>query len=405
MMGTSVRASSGDRDDRRTAVTEMRVMVGEDRTITRVDLLRGAGRLVVGTIGIGGLGGLLAACGDSTGSSSASGSGGASKAKSYKVAVIEQEFGPFFADNFETPAKDYLKAKAPASSVTFGNEANTVTTGINLLKQYAANGYDLIILSTGDEMSAWERSVQDVVKQGTLFINHSTQGVAGATQNVLFSHKQAGVDIGNAAAEWAKANGISAPTVGLVGNLSDAQGSKRTTWAWNTIKEVLPDSKLAGKVQGIDTEGGSKAAANLISAHPDVNVLITFNTVAGTGAMTAATHAGKKDPKKFFLGTTDSEDATLKLIADGGTIYQANWGAFFPASMDLMLKDGLAKLAGGEIQPTRLILGLTITKPEQASSFKGMSFKPLDPANEEVFTKYFKYLDTPVGTAEVPEGQ
>src|ERR1700742_3692545 len=121
-MGTSVRASSGDRDDRRTAVTELRVTVGEDRVLRRVDLLRGAGRLAVGAIGVGGLGGLLAACGDGdTGSSSAAGGTGASKAKSYKVAVIEQEFGPFFADNFETPAKDYLKAKQPTSSVTFGN--------------------------------------------------------------------------------------------------------------------------------------------------------------------------------------------------------------------------------------------------------------------------------------------
>jgi ABC-type sugar transport system substrate-binding protein len=405
-MESRVRASSVDRDDRRTVVTELRVTMGEDRALTRVDLFRGAGRLAVGTIGIGGLGGLLAACGDSkSGSSSGASSGGASKAKSYKVAVIEQQFGPFFADNFDGPAKDYVAKKSPTTSLTFGNENNTVTTGINLLKQYAANGYDLLILSTGDEMSAWERSVQDVVKQGPLFINHSTQGVAGATQNVLFSHKQAGVDVGNAAADWAKKNGIDAPLVGLVGNLSDAQGSKRTTWAWNAIKQALPGAKLAGKVQGIDTEGGGKAAGNLISAHPDINVLITFNTVAGTGALTAATHAGKKDPSKFFLGTTDSEDATLKLIAKGGSIYQANWGAFFPASMDLMLKDGLAKLAGQEIKPTRLILGVTITTPEQASGFKDMTFKPLDPSNADVFTKYFKYLDTPVGTAEVPEGQ
>jgi ABC-type sugar transport system substrate-binding protein len=400
-MGSRVRKYGAEPHDVSIGVNEIRVTIDEDGGLTRVDLLKGAGRLAVGTLGIGGLGGLLAACGDSD-----SGSGGAaSKTKSYKVAVIEQQFGPFFADNFDAPAKDYVAKESPTTELTFGNENNTVTTGINLLKQYGANGYDLIILSTGDEMSAWERAVKEVVAKGPLFINHSTQGVAGATQNVLFSHKQAGVDIGNAAVEWAKKNAVDAPVVGLLGNLADAQGSKRTTWAWNTIKEAFPGSKLAGKVQGIDTEGGGKAAGNLLSAHPDMNMLITFNTLAGTGALTAATHAGKKDPNTFFLGTADSEEATLKLIAEGGSIYQANWGAFFPASMVMMLKDGLAKLDGKEIKPTRLILGLTITTSEQATSFKDMTFNPLDPANAEVFTKYFKYLDEAIGTAEVPEGQ
>jgi ABC-type sugar transport system substrate-binding protein len=403
-MASRKETSGSDNNGTGTNVSELLVSVDEQHTIRRVDFFRGAGKMAVGTLGLGGLSGLLAACGDSDSSSNAS-TGGGSKSKTYKVAVIEQQFGPFFADNFDKPAKDYVAQKAPTVKLTFGNENNTVPTGIGLLKQYAANKYDLIILSTGDEMSAWERSVQDAVKSGSLFINHSTQGIAGATQNVLFSHKQAGVDVGNAAVDWAKKNNVTTPVVGLLGNLSDAQGSKRTTWAWNTIKAAFPSAQLAGKVQGIDTEGGGKAAGNLLSAHPDMNIMITFNTLAGTGALTAATHAGKKDPTKFFLGTTDSEDATLKLIAKGGTIYQANWGAFFPASMDLMLKDGLAKLGGQEIKPTRLILGLTITTPEQAKSFNTMTFNPLDPKNADVFTKYFKYLDTPVGTAEVPPGQ
>src|SRR5205807_2335915 len=129
-------------------------------------------------------------------------------------------------------------------------------------------------------------------------------------------------------------------------NLSDAQGSKRTTWAWKTVKAKLPNAKLAGQVQGIDTPTGAKGAANLLSAHPDINMLLTFNTLGGLAALTSATHAGKTDRNAFFLGTADSEDASLKLIASQKSIYQANWGAFFPASMVLMARDGIAKMAG-----------------------------------------------------------
>ena len=278
-------------------------------------------------------------------------------------------------------------------------------TGINLLNQYAASGYKILMLSTGDEMSAWQHAVQQVTKSGSIFINHSTQAVSGATQNVLFSHKQAGVDVGNATVAWCKKHNISAPVVGLIGNLSDAQGRKRTDWAWKTIKAKLPNAKLAGQVQGIDTPSAGKAAANLLSAHPDINVLITFNTLAGTGALTSAQHAGKTDRNTFFLGTTDFEDATLKLIAAGNSIYQANWGAFFPASMVLMAKDGIAKANGKAIKPTRLLFGLTIVTPEQAKSFNKIAFDPLNPKYAYVFTKYFKYLSTPTATGKVPPGQ
>src|SRR4051795_13745280 len=364
-----------------------------DSTTTRGQFLGGAAKLgAAGALGAGALPALLGA------------SSAAAAVKSKKIAVIEQQFGTFFTVNFNKPAQAYVK-KAPGWSVTFGNENNTVTTGINLLNSYVSQGYGVLILSTGDNMSAWENSVKKAVDSGAIFINHSTQAVSGATQNVLFSHKQAGVDVGNASVAWAKKNHIAQPVVALIGNLSDAQGRKRTDWAWKTIKAKLPNAKLAGQVQGIDTPSAGKAAANLLSAHPDINVLITFNTLAGTGALTSAQHAGKTDRNTFFLGTTDFEDATLKLIAAGNSIYQANWGAFFPASMVLMAKDGIAKANGKAIKPTRLLFGLTIVTPEQAKSFNKIAFDPLNPKYAYVFSKYFKYLSTPTATGKVPPGQ
>jgi ABC-type sugar transport system substrate-binding protein len=367
-------------------------------TIARRELFARAARLAGGGLALGALPGLFDMLAPGTGFA-------ASTAKSQKIAVIEQAFGTFFTQNFEKPLSAYLKKSQPGWSDTFGNENNTVTTGINLLNQYAAADYGLLILSTGDQMSAWQHAVEGVTKGGSLFINHSTQAVSGATQNVLFSHKQAGIDLGSAAVAWAKKNGVTKPVVGMLGNLSDSQGSKRTTWAWKTVKAKMPSATLAGQVQGIDTPTGAKGAANLLSAHPDINMLLTFNTLGGLAALTSATHAGKNDRTKFFLGTADSEDATLKLIAGQKSIYQANWGAFFPASMVLMARDGIAKMSGKAIKPTRLIFGLTITTPEEANSFDKITFDPLNPKYAYVFTKYFKYLSTATATGQVPPGQ
>jgi ABC-type sugar transport system substrate-binding protein len=362
--------------------------------LTRGSLLTKAG---LGLLGASAIPGLLEAGLPSIASA-------ASLARLQKVAVIEQQFGTFFNDNFNKPAKQYVGIHPPWS-VTFGNENNTVTTGINLLNQYNAANYGVLILSTGDNMSAWEKSVGQVVKSGAIFINHCTQAVTGATQNVLFSHKQSGIDVGNASVKWARRNHVTAPVVGLIGNLSDAQGKKRTDWAWNTIKAKMPNAKLAGQVQGIGTTDGGQAAANLLSAHPDINMLVTFNTLAGLAARTSAMHAGKTDRNTFLLATADSEDASLKLIADNNDIYQINWGAFFPASMIMMLRDAAVAFKGAPIKPTRLIFGETIDTPATAKSFKTITFNPLEPSYNYVFTKFFKYEDTPVKTAQVPPGQ
>jgi ABC-type sugar transport system substrate-binding protein len=398
----------------------------------RADLFKGAGKLAAGSVGFGGLSALLAACGSSSsGSSSAAGTSAATSSaaattsaatssaaasnKVKKIGVVEQAFAPFFTENFQQPLQKYLGTGTGTDATTttappgwgyvFGNENNTVPTGISLLKQYAAQNYGGLILSTGDEMTAWEHAVEQATAGGSFFINHSTQAVSGATQNTLFSHKGAGVGIGQAAIAWAKKNNITAPVVALIGNLTDAQGSKRTTWAWKTIKAAFPNAKLAGQVQGIDLPTGTSAAANLLSAHPDINILIVFNTIAGVGAANSATHAGKTDRNKFYVGITDFEDQTLKLIAAGNSIVQSNWGTYFPASMVLMARDIINKFNGHAIQPTRLLLGEAIVTAAQANSFDKVAFDPLNPANASVYTKYFKYLDTPMKTGQVPPGQ
>jgi ABC-type sugar transport system substrate-binding protein len=161
-------------------------------------------------------------------------------------------------------------------------------------------------------------------------------------------------------------------------------GEQRTTWAWKTIKSAFPNAKLAGQVQGIDLPTGTSGAANLLSAHPDINMLIVFNTIAGVGALNSATHTGMNDRNKFFLKMTNFENQTLKLIAGDNSINHYN---------------------GQPIKPTRLLLGEAITTAAQATNFDKVAFDPLNPANADVYTKYFTYLDTPVSTAQVPPGQ
>lgn len=379
-----------------------------DKRFSRSQFFSGAGKLAVGGMGLGSMGGLLAACGSSSKGSSkaAKAASSAAKGKVKRVAVVEESFSSFFAVNFEKPLNEYLKAKQSGWSSAFANEKGNAGTAVKELEEFAAAEAAITILSDGRPGTTFEHTVESITKEGSLFFDHSTGAVTGATQNVLFSHKEAGVEIGKAAIAWAEKNKVTAPVVGLIGDLEESQARKRTEWAWKTIKAHFSNAVLAGEVEGTESEEGAKAAANLLSAHPTMNMLICFNTIAGTTAKTSAEHAGKTDPSSFFLGVTDFEETTLKMIATGKSIMQANYVSFFPYSMILMAEDGINFIEKKKpIQPTRLILGVPVTEPSEAKSIETIVFKPLDPKNAYVYTKYFKYLDVTLKTGETPPGQ
>jgi ABC-type sugar transport system substrate-binding protein len=346
---------------------------------------------------LGGLGTVLA--GNASSAFAASG-------KPHKIAGLDQALDAAHEESFNNPINAYLKAKAPGWTATYGNENNTVTTGLTLAQEYAADGYPVFLLLTADAMSDWQTEVGKMRKQGILVFNHGTQAVLGATCNVLFSHKQAGLDVGAAAVAWAKRQGLTAPTVAIIGFLTDAQAIKRTTYAWKTIQAAFPQATLVGSVDAIDAPTGATAAANLLSAHPTIDILICFNAPAGTGALTSASQAGKTDPSKFFLGVTDFEPQTLALLEQGGSVMQANYGSYFPQSAMLMAQDAIAHIEhGAKILPTRLIEGVTLTTPAEAKKFNDGYSNPLAPRNAGLFKTGFKNLDINLKTAQTPPGQ
>ena len=388
----------GDRKrDQESATDPLDEALGlSEQGLRRSDFLSGAGKLGLGALALGGLGGLPQA---------AWGSARAAGSRAKTLAVIENAFGSFATDNQEKPIRAYLSKSAPGWHATFGNENNVLPTGVQLFNQYAAANDAALILISAQAMTGYEQVARSFTKAGGVVICHGTASLGPATQNVCFSHKQAGVGIGKAAIAWAHKNNITAPVVALIGLLSAALPKERTTWAWKTIKAAFPNAQLVGEVEGIDQPTGATAAANLLSAHPNINIMIAFDGPAGLGALASAHQAGKNDPKSFYLACTDQEAQTLQLIAAGNSILQANYGVFFPADFVLCARDCIAAAAGKKIHPTRLLYGLVIDTPAEAKSFNTIAFDPLNPKYAYVYTKYFKYLDTPLATNQAAPGQ
>jgi ABC-type sugar transport system substrate-binding protein len=368
----------------------------------RSEFLGNAGKLAAGAFGVGGLGSLLAA------------SSAAARVPAVAASALPHgrvpRFGvltgntpdPFITQIWIDPLDQLLKQSYPGWSAEFFQNPST-SAALATAAEYLASNYAVLIVGAAGVMTPYESTVQKAIAAGTLVFNHAVDALGGVTQNVIFSHKAAGIGVGGVAVEWAHKNNVTAPVVGLLADSSDPLGSQRTSYAWSTIKKALPNATLAATTLALDTPTGTTAAANMFSAHPTINLMVSFNTIAGVGALTAAKQAGKTDPTKFFLGCTDVEQQTLDEIASGTSIMQANWGSFFAADMVLMARDAIAHLLHGTaIPPTRLILGEAIHTPEQANSFNKIAYDPLNPKYAYVMTKYFTNVNTALKTDQIP---
>lgn len=298
--------------------------------------------------------------------------------------LIEIVASAFFDEIFNTPMAQYLKPLGWTLNVQ--TEAGQPTKGYAEAQEFALNNYGAVAISTSDPTAGWELVARQLTRKGICFIAHNPQALGPATQNVAFDHKFAGIGIGKHAVSWARKNHIGTPVVGLIANLADPEGKKRTDFAWSTIQHAFPGAKLAGQVNAITTQQeGAAAAANLLSAHPGINMIITFNTLAGLGSYRSILQAGHTDPTKFYLGTVDYETAVGALIKQG-TIYQSAWGAYFAASGILMARDALRYYAGKSIYPTRRIGGRAITTGPQVDAYDDALAHPLAKRNQWVFS-------------------
>ena len=103
-------------------------------------------------------------------------------------------------------------------------------------------------------------------------------------------------------------------------------------------------------------EGGLKAAEDLLTAHPDVNIILAENDSMNLGAIRALEAAGKKDVLVF--AAADGQKEALKLILDGK--YGAT-GRNDPAEIGRLSVEIGAKAAQGKLPPN--YPKLTTTEP------------------------------------------
>lgn len=350
------------------ASEELQDALGLDRR----DLLKLAGMLGLGVAGVG------------AGARTALGAPAASVALNKSFGWSIAAAVPFFEQQMTRYMRQVLKG--PGWRLVTQSEDGSAVKAQQIMSSFITNNYWAMARADAAPPKPFEPLAAKAKQNGQLWLNHAVQAVGGAGQNIVFDHAAAGDGIGKAAVAWAKRNGIDAPVVGMLANIPDPEGKKRTDYAIKAIKKAFPNAKLAGQVYSVDQpQTGATATANLLQAHPDINMILTFNTVSGKGSVQAATEAGKTDPKAFFIGMADAEEETLKLVASGKSTCQANWGAFFQFSAVLMCRDALNFAKGQKIQPTRRVGGKALVDAKTVTQYEKVTNNPLAAGSASVY--------------------
>lgn len=340
--------------------------------LDRRDLLKLAGMLGLGVVGAG------------VGA-------GVARGAPARSAALEKTFGWAIAVQapfFEQQLTQYMRRilKTAGWKLVTQSEEGSAAKAQQIMSSFITNNYWAMARADAAPPKPFEPLAAQARKNGQLWLNHAVQAVGGAGQNIVFDHAAAGDGIGKAAVVWAKKNGITKPVVGMLANIPDPEGKKRTDYAFRAVKKAFPNAVLAGQVYSVDQpQTGATATANLLQAHPDINMILTFNTVSGKGATQAANEAGKTDPKTFFVGMADAEDETLKLVASGKSVCQANWGAFFQFSAVLMCRDGLNFSRGKKVMPTRRVGGKALVNAKTVNQYVKVTSNPTAPGSAWVY--------------------
>jgi ABC-type sugar transport system substrate-binding protein len=256
------------------------------------------------------------------------------------------------------------------------------------------NAIVMLVLSA----EGWDAAMAKAKKAGIGTFNHSASAIGGVTQNVGLDQRSGGYGPGAYAAQWINKNKGGKASVGVLAILNDPQLKLRSEGFKEALGKFAPGAKVVGEVHAQTRDAGASAAANLLQAHPDISVIYTSGDDPGLGALTAATEAGKTNPKQFFLASSDGTDAVLEQIGKGG-IYQATWTFLFPFSATQFERNIETFLRGKHVRPTRLMIGQMVTT-SNLQAVKKLQADPRAPSVQWVYTRRMKYSNYRLKTNE-----
>ncbi len=244
---------------------------------------------------------------------------GGADAAACKVGIAMYTLGaPYFAAQVAA-AED--QAKKAGCEVTSADGQNDMAKEIADVEDMVAKGVNLLILNPRDPeglVPAADAATKAGVK--VVIMDSSISTKANVITQVRSSNDQNGFLVG----QWLqkKMQGKPMKIILLSGDKGNEVGRDRRLGVFKGLVEaqLTNEGKVSFEVVGHgwggwSDEGGLKAMEDLLTAHPDANVVLGENDSMVLGAIKALAAAGKKDV--LALAAADGQKEALALIKTG----------------------------------------------------------------------------------------
>ncbi|HUB11979.1 MAG TPA: substrate-binding domain-containing protein [Acetobacteraceae bacterium] len=265
--------------------------------------------------------------------------------KRFLIGIVELQLtNPFFVrlerSAVETARQNGLDVMTAEAS-TAGDSATQITAIENMIN----HGVKGITLDPANA-TALVPVVKKARKTGIIVVTTNTSLAPMTAANATYEtdNLQAGILIGR----WAKA--IMGPKPAHIAmldyDLSDKTSKARHDGFLRGFGIVEGDPQIVGSALTMgNAETGQTAMENLLSAHPDINMIYTINEPAAEGAFFAIKNA-KRD---VLVTSIDGSCSGVRAVADGtigATVMQ------FPIRMGKMAVEAIIKAVDDGVKPS-----------------------------------------------------
>ena len=168
------------------------------------------------------------------------------------------------------------------------------------------------------EASAIEPLAKQARDAGILFFGYTLE-MENEDGAILFNNYDTGHLLGVTAGDWVNKNLGGNAIVGQIAFPSVQIGREREQGYLDGFKSKVPNPNIVAREVGADHTAGLKVASDMLTAHPDMNVLLSIDDDAALGAYEAFLAAGRpKDDPNTWIGGCDGTQQALETVQLGG---------------------------------------------------------------------------------------
>lgn len=260
-------------------------------------------------------------------------------------------------------------AKAAGVKCLTGNTGNDQAKEAELINTYVGqkvSGLAIAPLNQDSSVAALKKADESGMKISVTNISLTNAPfiVGGYTSD----NKNIGQVTGKAAAAFIKEKLGGKGKIAILQYKSQLpqQSTDRVNGFLEEVKKVNPDVQIVADQDAWLQDKAVAVAGDIITAHPDVNIIYAANEGGTIGATMAVKNAGKAS--KVFTFGTDASDQLISMLKDKDNILQAITGQD-PYNMGYKAMETLIKgLKGGDISASKgkcnIVDGILLSRAE-----------------------------------------